>query len=62
MITSGRGAGQQRVLTSAGYDAARAPITVDRSWDVEPDATSTLVVTKWKGRFLVTGNNFSAEG
>jgi hypothetical protein len=62
MVTAGRGAGQQRVLVEAAYDPARAPITIDRPWDVEPDATSTLVITKWKGRFLVAGNTFSAEG
>jgi hypothetical protein len=62
MIVSGRGMGQYRFLASAGYDADRAPVTIDRAWDVEPDSTSTIAISKFKGRFILTNNNFQAEG
>jgi hypothetical protein len=59
MIVSGKGRGQFRYLSSAAYNRN---VTIDRAWDVLPDATSTIAITKYKARVLVVNNNFSAEG
>jgi len=63
IVTAGRGAGQVRALAGASRgDGARGAVTLDRPFDVAPDASSWLAVTKMKGRMLAAGNNFTAEG
>lgn len=62
MVVGGRGMGQYRLLAQGGYDSQFAPISVDRPWDVVPDNTSTIAITKFKGRELVVGNDFGTEG
>jgi hypothetical protein len=62
MITAGRGQGQRRLLSACGYDSTYAPVSIDTPWDVDPDETSILIITKYKGRIIAAGNNFSAEG
>lgn len=63
IVTAGRGAGQVRALAGASRgDGARGAVTLDRPFDVAPDATSWLAVTKMKGRMIAAGNNFAAEG
>jgi hypothetical protein len=52
-IVDGRGAGQYRFLSR--YDA-KGRITVDRPWDVEPDASSLIEIGGFNGRHLIIGN------
>jgi len=47
-ITDGTGAGQTRLILE--YDGATRTATVDRSWKVAPDATSTFVISGHPGR------------
>ncbi len=42
-INNGTGAGQTR--TVIGYDAATQTVTLDKDWDVQPDATSNYSIT-----------------
>lgn len=55
-IIDGRGAGQWRHVTQA--TAGATSITVDRPWDVEPDASSTLTVVNLQGRVLMIDNDY----
>jgi hypothetical protein len=56
-IVSGRGAGQWRELTSSATNVSF--ITIDRPWDVQPDATSWLTINDMQGRMLIVNNNLS---
>ncbi len=58
-IIDGKGAGQWRYVTQA-TPGGRA-ITVDRPWDVEPDATSTLTVVNHQGRLLMIDNDYERD-
>lgn len=51
-IHAGRGAGQYRAVTAA--DGRR--LTVDRPWDLAPDATSVVSVGVFSGRLIFHGN------
>jgi hypothetical protein len=51
-LTSGAGAGQVRLIT--GYDGTTKEATVDRAWDVTPDATTTFAIIPF-GRPLLSG-------
>ena len=62
IIVGGRGTGQYRFLKSTAFDPVNAPIEIDLPWDIEPDGTSYIAVTKFKGRVLMVSNNFSSEG
>jgi len=54
-IVGGRGAGQTRMVT--GF--ASGTVTVDRAWDVIPDATSTYASFVWGlEKALIRGNSF----
>lgn len=53
-ILDGKGAGQYRDVTS---NRGRA-WTIDRPFDVAPDATSTVTIVPFNGRILVIGNRF----
>ena len=53
VITKGKGAGQWRVITST---AANCTVTIDRAWDVMPDANSTFVVCQAFLNPVVYGN------
>ena len=57
-ILDGRGRGQWRRVVRVEPRA----ITVDRPWDVAPDATSVLTCTMFQGRYLFIGNHFSDAG
>ncbi|KXZ54002.1 hypothetical protein GPECTOR_5g113 [Gonium pectorale] len=49
-IVGGRGLGQTRVLAKAtNRDPARPTVTLDAPWDVTPDNTSTIAITKFRG-------------
>ncbi|MCE5238981.1 NEW3 domain-containing protein [bacterium] len=57
-ILDGKGMGQyRRVAAINGRE-----ITVDRPWDVPPDATSILTVCAFQGRCLFVGNDFTDAG
>ena len=60
MILDGRGAGQWRYLTQATQGASS--VTVDRAWDIEPDATSTVSLACMMGRYLMVDNDYVREG
>ncbi len=57
-ILGGRGAGQWRQVVSA--PAGGTTITVDRPWEVEPDATSTIGLNDFLGRTIHIDNNYAA--
>ena len=56
LIIDGRGAGQWRNVTQA--EAGGTSLTIDRPWDVEPDASSTLSVVNMQGRVLMIDNDY----
>ncbi|MBK9218738.1 MAG: hypothetical protein IPL70_10095 [Uliginosibacterium sp.] len=58
-IIDGKGAGQWRYVTQASPGGST--ITVDRPWDVEPDATSTLTVVNHQGRVLMIDNDYERD-
>ncbi len=58
-IVEGRGAGQWRYISAA--TAGVSSVTIDRAWDIEPDATSTLTIVNLQGRQLMVDNDFGAE-
>ena len=58
-ILGGRGAGQWRLVVSA--PSKGSTITVDRPWDIEPDATSTIGLNEFLGRTIFIDNNYAAE-
>ncbi len=58
-ILGGRGAGQWRLVVSA--PAGGNTITIDRPWDIAPDATSTIALNEFLGRTLFIDNNYAAE-
>ncbi len=53
-ITTGRGAGQYRFVTSNKGKSWE----IDRPFDVSPDATSLATIVPFKGRVLVINNDF----
>ena len=57
-ILAGKGAGQWRFLKA--YDGRT--LTLDRPWDVAPDANSDLNITMFHGRYAFVGNKFSDCG
>lgn len=57
-ILDGRGAGQWRWLKT--WDGRK--VTLDRPWDVPPDATSSLTITMFHGHYAFVGNSFSDCG
>ena len=57
-ILDGQGAGQWRWLKS--YEGRS--VTLDRPWDVAPDASSTLGITMFHGRYAFVGNSFTDCG
>lgn len=57
-ILEGRGAGQYRFVTA---NAGRQ-WTVDRPFDLAPDATSLVSIVAFRGRALVIGNRFEDAG
>jgi hypothetical protein len=58
-VLDGTGAGQWRYLTQAGPGQGR--VTIDRAWDIAPDATSTVSLLNLQGRVLMIGNDFAQE-
>jgi len=52
-IVDGRGVGQYRFLRS--YDA-KGHVTVERLWDIEPDAGSLICIGGFNGRHIIIGN------
>jgi Pectate lyase superfamily protein len=56
-ILDGRGAGQWRFLVDAASSAST--IEVDRPWDIEPDASSTITLVNLLGRMLMIDNDFA---
>ncbi len=57
-ILGGRGAGQWRQVVSA--PAGGTTITVDRPWDIAPDATSMIALNDFLGRTIHIDNNYAA--
>ncbi|ORY43740.1 hypothetical protein BCR33DRAFT_247217 [Rhizoclosmatium globosum] len=57
-----KGMGQYRFLAGVITDYSTWSISLSSPWDVEPDSTSTITITKMKGRILGIGNNFGSEG
>lgn len=51
-VLDGRGAGQYRFVRSD--DAGL--VTIDRPWDVDPDASSLIMIGAFNGRHLILGN------
>ncbi|KAJ3062133.1 hypothetical protein HDU99_005320, partial [Rhizoclosmatium hyalinum] len=62
MVVGGKGMGQYRFLAGVITDYNTWSISLSSPWDVEPDSTSTITITKMKGRILGIGNNFGSEG
>ncbi|MET3133361.1 hypothetical protein AAKU55_003651 [Oxalobacteraceae bacterium GrIS 1.11] len=58
-ILSGAGAGQWRTL-AANLDGS-THITVDRPWDIAPDASSTLTIWRTLGRALFVHNDLAGK-
>ncbi|MBK9217019.1 MAG: hypothetical protein IPL70_00370 [Uliginosibacterium sp.] len=58
-IVEGRGAGQWRYISQA--TAGVSSVTIDRAWDIQPDASSTLTIVNLQGRQLMVDNDFGAE-
>jgi len=58
-IIDGRGAGQWRYVTNAQPGATS--ITVDRPWDVLPDASSMIGVNYYQGRYLHIDNDYALD-
>jgi hypothetical protein len=58
-IVDGTGAGQWRYLAHAG--AGASSVEVDRPWDIEPDASSTVNLVNLQGRVLMVANDFAQE-
>lgn len=58
-IVDGRGAGQWRYLVHAG--SGESAVEVDRPWDVDPDAGSTVSLVNLQGRVLMVDNDFAQE-
>jgi hypothetical protein len=58
-IVEGRGAGQWRYIASATQGVGS--VTIDRAWDIQPDASSTLTIVGLQGRQLMVDNDFGAE-
>ncbi len=67
-IVQGKGVGQYRhlvsdILTPTGCSFATCTpvrvITVDKPWDVQPDATSWISITDYMGRLIFYGNDYS---
>lgn len=59
-ILGGRGMGQHRRIVEVGPDEAQA--TLDREWDVPPDASSVVTVTMLQENYLFIGNVFEDAG
>jgi hypothetical protein len=59
LIVSGRGAGQWRYLASA--TAGASSVSIDRPWDIDPDATSVVSLINLQGRLLMIGNDYAQE-
>ncbi len=62
-ILQGTGAGQWRHLVSNLLDASLNPkktLTLDRAWDVPPDASSWIAINDFQGRMIFYGNDYSA--
>ena len=57
-IVDGRGTGQYRWVT--GYKGL--DITIDREWDLPPDATSLITIGGFNGRHLFIGNKCTDTG
>ncbi|MHB8995623.1 MAG: LamG domain-containing protein [Armatimonadota bacterium] len=57
-ILDGKGAGQWRFVNA--FDGRN--VTLDRAWDRAPDASSTLGITMFHGRYAFVGNKFSDCG
>jgi len=55
-ILDGKGAGQWRYLTEATQGATS--VKVDRPWDIEPDASSTVSLVNLQGRVLMIDNDY----
>ena len=58
-IVDGRGTGQYRFLSS--YDAEWR-ITVDRPWEVDPDASSLIEIGTFNGRHIIISNTGEEVG
>jgi hypothetical protein len=58
-ILDGKGAGQWRYLTEAKPGAAS--VTLDRAWDVAPDASSLIALNFLQGRLLLIDNDYQLE-
>ncbi|WP_185754245.1 hypothetical protein [Luteibacter sp. 9135] len=59
MVVAGTGSGQMRFVTASDQ---RRQVTVDRPWDVDPDATSVLTLTGTLGRMLFVNNDYGVPG
>jgi hypothetical protein len=57
VIVSGKGLGQWRAITSG----TGGVITIERDWDVTPDATSTVNVVGTVSNLVVYGNTFDGR-
>jgi hypothetical protein len=58
-VLQGTGAGQWRYLAQAG--PGQSSVTIDRAWDIAPDATSTISLLNLQGRVLMVNNDFAQE-
>jgi hypothetical protein len=62
-ISAGTGMGQYRFLSQAtNLSDGTFAADIDYPWDVAPDNSSWIGITKMKGHVLAVGNNFACEG
>jgi len=59
-ILGGRGMGQHRRIVEVG--PAETTVTLEREWDVAPDASSVVTVTMLQENYLFVGNAFEDAG
>jgi hypothetical protein len=62
VIMDGRGTGQYRFLAGVSWDPENPVVHIDHPFDVVPDNTSWLVISKHKGRLLFVENTCPVEG
>jgi hypothetical protein len=58
-ILDGKGAGQWRFVANA--QPGTSTVTLDRPWDLDPDATSTVAINILQGRLLQIDNDYALE-
>ncbi len=59
VVTRGKGLGQHRSVTA--FDSNTGTLTVSPSWNVPPDATSTVIIAHAADRWVIYGNQLQGR-